>query len=62
MKKAGVQSKMILQVHDELVFEVENSEVELMQKLVVNAMEQAIDLVVPMQVEAKCAKNWLEAH
>ncbi|MFN5415613.1 MAG: DNA polymerase I [Flavobacteriia bacterium] len=62
MQVANVKSRLLLQVHDELVFEVENSEVELMQKLVVNAMEQAIDLVVPMQVEAKCAKNWLEAH
>ena len=62
MQEANVKSRLLLQVHDELVFEVEHSEVELMQKLVVNAMEQAIDLVVPMQVEAKCAKNWLEAH
>lgn len=62
MVKAKVKSKLLLQVHDELVFEIHNSEKELMQKLVIDAMENAIDLVVPMQVEAKLAKNWLEAH
>jgi DNA polymerase-1 len=62
MTKAKVKSKMLLQVHDELVFEVPTSEKELMQTLVTEAMEKAIDLVVPMEVEAKLAKNWLEAH
>lgn len=62
MVKAKVKSKLLLQVHDELVFEIHNSEKDLMQKLVIDAMEKAIDLVVPMQVEAKLAKNWLEAH
>lgn len=62
MKKEKVQSKMILQVHDELVFDVHVSEEEHMQKLVKNAMENAINLVVPMEVELKLAPNWLEAH
>lgn len=62
MKKEGVESKMILQVHDELVFDVPKNEEETMRKLVKEEMEQAIDLVVPMQVEMEFAKNWLEAH
>jgi large conductance mechanosensitive channel protein len=62
MKKAGVQSKMILQVHDELVFDIHNTEKEMMQALVKDAMEKAISLVVPMEVEMQLANNWLEAH
>jgi DNA polymerase-1 len=62
MKTAGVQSKMILQVHDELVFDIHHTEKEIMQKLVKEAMEKAISLVVPMEVEMQLANNWLEAH
>jgi len=62
MKKANVQSKMILQVHDELVFDIHNTEKEMMQALVKDAMERAISLVVPMEVEMQLANNWLEAH
>lgn len=62
MQQQQVKSKLLLQVHDELVFDVHVSEQELMQKLVKEAMENAIKLVVPMEVEAKLAKNWLEAH
>ncbi len=62
MKKEGVKSKMILQVHDELVFDVHISEKLLMQVLVKEAMEKAVDLVVPMEVEMELANNWLEAH
>ena len=62
MKSENVKSKMILQVHDELVFDVHVSEEIMMQLLVKSAMENAIDLIVPMEVELKLAKNWLEAH
>ncbi|WP_043024120.1 DNA polymerase I [Fluviicola taffensis] len=62
MKKAKVKSKMILQVHDELVFDVHNDEQEVMKKLVKEAMENAIQLVVPMEVEMELANNWLDAH
>ncbi len=62
MKKEGVKSKMILQVHDELVFDVHISEKLLMQVLVKEAMEKAIKLVVPMEVEMELANNWLDAH
>ena len=62
MKEEKVKSKMILQVHDELVFDVHISEEIMMQELVKNAMEEAVELVVPMEVELKVADNWLEAH
>jgi DNA polymerase-1 len=62
MKKQPLQSKMILQVHDELVFDVHKSEKEIMQKLVEKAMEEAVKLVVPMEVELQFGENWLDAH
>jgi DNA polymerase-1 len=62
MQEQGVQSKLLLQVHDELVFDVHHSEQEIMQELVRNAMENAINLAVPMEVEMKIADNWLDAH
>ncbi len=62
MKKANLKSKMILQVHDELVFDVHENEVEDMKALVKEAMENAVNLVVPMEVEMKLAGNWLDAH
>ncbi len=62
MTEAKVKSKMILQVHDELVFDVHKDEHEIMQNLVKKAMEGAVDLAVPMEVEIQLAKNWLDAH
>ena len=62
MKKKQVKSKMILQVHDELVFDVHISEEVLIQDLVRQAMEKAVKLSVPMEVELNLASNWLEAH
>lgn len=62
MKKEGVQSKMLLQVHDELVFDVLKTEEEQLRKIVKEEMESAINLVVPMVVEMELAENWLEAH
>jgi DNA polymerase I len=58
----NLKSKMILQVHDELLFDVHIDEVEEMKALVKDAMENAVSLVVPMEVEMELAKNWLEAH
>jgi DNA polymerase-1 len=62
MKEANLKSKMLLQVHDELVFDVHESEIELMQDLVKNEMESAVELTVPMEVEMEVADNWLDAH
>jgi DNA polymerase-1 len=62
MSAQQLQSKLLLQVHDELVFDVHHSEKEIMQQLVKEAMENAVKLVVPMEVEVKLAQNWLDAH
>ncbi len=56
------KSKMILQVHDELLFDVHKDEVEVMKKLIKHEMENAMQLEVPIVVEAGVGENWLEAH
>jgi DNA polymerase-1 len=56
------QSKMLLQVHDELVFDVHNSELEKIKPLIKHEMENAFKLDVPLVVELGTGKNWLEAH
>lgn len=61
-KKENIKSKMILQVHDELVFDVENAELEIVKAIVTNKMEQAAKLNVPLTVDVGIGKNWLEAH
>ena len=60
MKK--LRSKMILQVHDELVFDVHPDEVEIIRQIVDKGMQEAIPLDVPLLVEMNTGKNWLEAH
>lgn len=56
------KSKMILQVHDELVFDVPKNEVESLKVLVKDKMENAVKLAVPLEVEMNTGNNWLEAH
>lgn len=58
MEKRKLQSKMLLQVHDELVFEVPDAEMSTMRKLVPSIMESAIKLSVPVKVDTKVGKNW----
>jgi DNA polymerase-1 len=62
MKREGYSAKMILQVHDELVFEVPEVERSRMEVLVREEMERVIDLKVPIQVDIGVGKNWREAH
>jgi DNA polymerase-1 len=62
MKEQQLKSKMLLQVHDELVFDVHVDEIDAMQELVKKEMESAVELVVPMVVEMEIADNWLDAH
>jgi len=59
---SGWKSKMLLQVHDELVFDVHNSELEKIQPMIKHEMENAFLLDVPLEVEIGIGKNWLEAH
>ena len=56
------KSKMLLQVHDELVFDVHLSELEKIKPMIKHEMENAIKLDVPLEVEIGVGKNWLEAH
>ncbi len=57
-----LKSKMILQVHDELVFDVHKSEIELIKPIVLEGMQNAIRLDVPVLVDMNSGRNWLEAH
>jgi len=62
MKRQKLQSKMILQVHDELVFDVFKPEQEEVQNIVLQGMKEALKLDVPVLVEMSTGTNWLEAH
>ncbi len=62
MKREGLRSKMILQVHDELVFEVPIDEKEIMIKLVREEMEGVMELSIPVTVDINWGDNWNEAH
>jgi DNA polymerase-1 len=63
MQQLGnLKSKMILQVHDELLFDVFKPEIDLMKQLVKEEMEKAMPLQVPVIVESGIGDNWLEAH
>ena len=62
MRAANLKSKMLLQVHDELVFDVYKDELEELKALVVEKMEAAVSLDVPMVAEVGTGSNWLEAH
>jgi len=56
------KSKMLLQVHDELVFDVHNSELEKIKPMIKHEMENAFKLEVPLEVDLGSGKDWLEAH
>lgn len=62
LEKENLKSKMILQVHDELNFDVYPNELEQLKSIVKTTMENAIELDVPLTVEMNHGKNWLEAH
>jgi len=62
LEKEKLQTKMLLQVHDELVFEAPIDEVEIATNIIKIEMENAIETQVPLLVEIGVGKNWLEAH
>ncbi|MFN0049371.1 MAG: DNA polymerase I, partial [Cytophagales bacterium] len=62
MKKEKVRSKMVLQVHDELVFDMYQDELEQLKPYIEGFMKNAIPLEVPMEIGMGSGKNWLEAH
>jgi DNA polymerase I len=64
MKSKKLRSKMVLQVHDELVFDVPQDELEVIQPLIIESMQAAMSLPndVPVIAEVGSGVNWLEAH
>jgi len=62
IRKEGLKSRLIMQVHDELVFEAPEEERVVMEQLVAHEMEHAAELRVPLRVDVNAGKNWSEAH
>jgi DNA polymerase I len=62
INKENLKSTMILQVHDELVFDAYINELDILKKLVKEGMESACNMEVPMVAEMGTGNNWLEAH
>jgi DNA polymerase-1 len=66
LSQAGLSARMLLQVHDELVFECPDDEVEATLPVITRVMEEAphpaVELTVPLAVEARAAENWEAAH
>jgi len=62
IRRRGLRSRMLLQVHDELLFEVPGEELDEMKQLVRTCMESAAVLSVPLKVDMGVGRNWLEAH
>jgi DNA polymerase-1 len=62
LKEGAYKSKMLLQVHDELVFDAHNNETDRLTAFVKDKMENAVTLSVPLDVEIGIGKNWLQAH
>ena len=62
LSEDGLKSRMVLQIHDELLFDALPEEVGALEKIVVEEMENVLKLSVPLTVECSAGKNWLEAH
>jgi DNA polymerase-1 len=62
LQKGKYRSMMIMQVHDELVFEAPKSELDKVSKIVIDCMESALELKVPVRADVGTGQNWLEAH
>lgn len=61
MKESGLKSRLLLQVHDELILEVPKSEIDVMQQLVKDSMENAVQLRVPLKVDMSYGQTWYDA-
>ncbi|MGD7044202.1 DNA polymerase I [Jeotgalibacillus proteolyticus] len=61
LKQEGLKAEMLLQVHDELIFECPEEEVEILQRIVPEVMEKAVELVVPLKVDYSYGKTWYDA-
>jgi DNA polymerase-1 len=62
LKEAGLKSKLILQVHDELLIETYEDEIEQVKEILSSNMKQAAELAVSLEVDLNIGKNWYDAH
>ena len=62
LKEGDYKSKMLLQIHDELIFDIHHDELETLKPMIKTEMEGAYKLDVPLDVEVGIGQNWLEAH
>lgn len=62
LRERRLKSRMVLQIHDEIVLEVPENEIEIVKDILVSEMEGVVSLNVPLTVECNYGKNWLEAH
>src|SRR5690606_10768992 len=62
LEKEGLASRMLLQVHDELIFETPAHEIEILEKIVPEVMESAITLDVPLKVDSSHGKSWYDMN
>jgi DNA polymerase-1 len=62
LKKNNLKSKLILQIHDELLLEVHNNEIDYVTEMVVKHMKNAMDLDVPIEIDCGVGSSWYEAH
>ncbi len=62
MAAEGRAARILLQVHDELILELPEAEVDTVRPIVTEEMERVIELVVPLKVDIGIGKNWSEAH
>ena len=60
LKKSGMDAKIVMQVHDELIVEVKDADVEKCKQLVKDEMEKAVSLSIPLTTDVTSGKNWLE--
>ena len=61
LKEEGLQTKLLLQVHDELIFEAPQHEIEILERIVPEVMENAIQLNVPLKVDFSYGPTWYDA-
>ncbi len=61
LRKQNLESKILIQVHDELLLEVKEDEIEKVERILVDGMKNAVDLLVNMEVDVHCGKDWYEA-
>lgn len=61
LREKGLKAKMLLQVHDELIFEAPKEEIPVLKELVPKVMDSAVDLAVPLKVESASGDTWFDA-